>query len=52
MTGRTESPAYVVPWMLYIGAVGMLCYICYPEHRKTALIWFKEQSMTRSEIFF
>lgn len=37
--------------MLCIGAVGKLCCICYPEHKKTALIWF-EQSMTHSEIFF
>lgn len=50
MTGRTETLVYVVPGILYIGAVRKLCYICYPEHRKTALIWFKEQIMTHSEV--
>lgn len=51
MTGRTETQVYAVPGMLYIGAVGKLWYISYPEHRKAALIWVMELHLTHSEMF-
>lgn len=51
VTGGTETQVYAVPGMLYIGAGGKLCYICYPEHRKAALIWVKGLNLTHSWIF-
>lgn len=52
MTRKTETLLYVLPGILYVGAVEKLCYILYPVYVKPALIWLKAQITTHSVMWY
>lgn len=51
VTRKTETLLYVLPGILYIGALEGCVTFLYPVHLKLALIYLKAQIMTHSVMF-